>query len=325
MTQYAIKNKRENYFFQIDNAIFDLGLNSYEIAVYARLCFRGSLNQPLSWESLDTICKACCISRPTLLKSLKRLESLQVIAIERRKDQSGRDTSNLYTLLDQKVWLKNKDKIDDEGKGDLPWRVKEIYPEGKGDLPWEGKGDLPDLDPLFEKDPKEQDPKRRERERVHAHAPAHYDVQAEEKSETESPSPSAPVPALSKPSDDSLNLKGIDNPEASISLAKEWLEWAKSQSPWNTAFTLHNFAEAILTIQRQGKFNHEPVRRLFEYIKRDDFWAKNAISPSGLTKRKNGSDMRKWETVMHQMQANKDYRTKIVQSNIAQLGGKSLF
>jgi predicted transcriptional regulator len=311
-----VADDRDTHWFKINNEIFDLGLNCYEIAVYNRLVFRGSPTKKQSFESVGTIAKALNASVPTVRNAIKRLVELNVVIVENRFNEKQGQTSNLYRLKDKSAWKLRSGGIEESEptlEASFPPPRSQISRGVEASFP-PPRSQLSTNKTQSNKTHSEQDP---EEEKA-------SEKFQREKHETKSPSPSASVPALSKPSDDSLNLKGIENPEASISLAKDWLQWANKQSPWKTGFTLHNFAEAILTIQRQGKFNHEPVRHLFEYIKRDDFWAKNAISPAGLTKRKNG-DMRKWETIMHQMKANRGYRTEVVQEKLKTRNFERLF
>lgn len=121
-----------------------------------------------------------------------------------------------------------------------------------------------------------------------------------------------------------INFKNIEDKEGTIKLGQDWFDWACSKTAWKHGYKLDSFIDAIATIQRQGKFNLEPVRHLFEYIQTHAFWQNVAVSPCGLTKSKQAG-VRKWETIMQQMMACKKYKGKLLDKRIEEEGGVSYF
>ena len=56
------------------------------------------------YPTIDTLCKQCDMSKPTIIKILKQLEKKRVLKIEQR----GLNKPNLYTLYDLKtIWNSN--------------------------------------------------------------------------------------------------------------------------------------------------------------------------------------------------------------------------
>lgn len=66
-------------------------------------------------------------------------------------------------------------------------------------------------------------------------------------------------------------------------LAKRWLEALRSQK--STTTEIETAADTIRKLQELDKRTPDQLATLFEFVKSDDFWSKNAVSPSGLRKR----------------------------------------
>lgn len=72
--------------------------------VYSVLCMYADNNSTKSHPSVGTIAKKCACSENTVRSSLKRLEELELIGIERRSNSSG-NLSNEYTLFVPPKWF----------------------------------------------------------------------------------------------------------------------------------------------------------------------------------------------------------------------------
>lgn len=95
-----IRDKRKAGWFWIANEVLDaLELNPYQFTVYAALArFAGNENQQ-SWASIKTLAKRTGMSEAKCRQSLRELEARGLLSTEQRYQESGGQTSNLYTLL----------------------------------------------------------------------------------------------------------------------------------------------------------------------------------------------------------------------------------
>lgn len=145
-----IRDHREKDWFWANNGIIEwygeiIGADS--IAVYMVLCRHANQNGEC-WPSYQTIATKLKLSRPTVIKCMKKLEAIQVIAKSDRK-QPTKDggimaDSNMYILLTVKpldapskdALLGMVNEIDHPpSKGALPDLVKEVNHPSKGALP----------------------------------------------------------------------------------------------------------------------------------------------------------------------------------------------
>lgn len=84
-----------------------------------------------------------------------------------------------------------------------------------------------------------------------------------------------------------------------LELGQAWLDYAKTRVPKIKADP-KKYADAIRRLQSSGGLSEAEVTATFEWVKRSDFWAKNALSPEGLFKR-GGNGLRKLDTIRAQM------------------------
>lgn len=88
------------YWDFIESNLFDW--NEKRIVIILKK-FANSKNQ--CFPSIETLCKLSQLSKTTVLKTLKSLETKKAIKIEHRKDKNNGSQSNLYTLYDFKeLW-----------------------------------------------------------------------------------------------------------------------------------------------------------------------------------------------------------------------------
>ena len=137
MTDYSVRveDKRGHYFYRIDNAVIEEygpKIGAYGLAVYNVLAMYAG-RKDSAFPSLRTIEKDLGISRPTIVKAIDTLIEVGLITKERRRNERGDHTSNVYTLVPVR------------GKRDLP-RTQQDLPPPVNDIDHGGKPDLPELD-----------------------------------------------------------------------------------------------------------------------------------------------------------------------------------
>lgn len=100
------------------------------------------------------------------------------------------------------------------------------------------------------------------------------------------------------------NIKNISSPKVDRcskfdhDLADQWFAWAKTQL--HTIQPTRDGAETIRKLREIDNLTETDLNALFQFVKKDDFWSSNALSPSGLrAKGKNG--LRKFENIQRAM------------------------
>ena len=96
-----LHDARRTYHFWIDDAIIDHygpQLGSYGIALYCYLARRAKASK--AFPGQRRICKDLAIGHSTVQRTLKTLQDLGLIAIERRVSTAGDLDTNLYTIND---------------------------------------------------------------------------------------------------------------------------------------------------------------------------------------------------------------------------------
>ena len=83
-----------------------------------------------------------------------------------------------------------------------------------------------------------------------------------------------------------------------MSTAIKWHEWTLAKAPWlKENISPEKFYSGLLKIAKSVSLNESGIENLFQFIKNDDFWKENAISPmSLLTISKNG--LRKIDNIL---------------------------
>lgn len=72
-----------------------------------------------------------------------------------------------------------------------------------------------------------------------------------------------------------------------VSVGALWLEWAISAMPWKSApanWTAENFGLHLHKLSLKTDLNPMGLKALLNFIKNDDFWSRNALSPCSLLK-----------------------------------------
>lgn len=84
-----------------------------------------------------------------------------------------------------------------------------------------------------------------------------------------------------------------------MEIAERWRAWALEQMPSLRA-NLANWADTVRKLREIDKVSSDELERIFQFVRTDDFWRKNAISLDGLRNPGRGG-LRKFETIRLQM------------------------
>ena len=98
--KFDVKDKRPGRFI-VDDAVVDIlgdHIGAYGLAVYMALA-RYADRHGDCYPSLRTLSRKLSVSRPTVVKTLKKLEACGLISITPRATARGDFTSNMYALL----------------------------------------------------------------------------------------------------------------------------------------------------------------------------------------------------------------------------------
>ena len=106
--------------------------------------------------------------------------------------------------------------------------------------------------------------------------------------------------------------------EHDLQLASEWLQFSKELMPWKKApisWTPERWADDLAKVKRVTDINDSGLNELFKFIKGDDFWCKNTLSPNTLLK-KGSNGNRKIDNILLKMRPTGDIKRKRVQQAI---------
>ena len=92
---------KEKPFTKVPNAILDLeSLNVYEFRILMHIYIKTiGFNKKSDGISLSQFQKATGISKPTILKSLKSLEEMKFIKVQKQINNTNGNLSNKYYLI----------------------------------------------------------------------------------------------------------------------------------------------------------------------------------------------------------------------------------
>ncbi len=86
-----------------------------------------------------------------------------------------------------------------------------------------------------------------------------------------------------------------------LAVGTAWLEHGLSEMPWkltDVSWTPERFAEAIAEVRAKTGITESGIAEVLDFIKRDDFWRKNACSPKGLLKKSDKNGERKIDNIL---------------------------
>lgn len=102
---------------------------------------------------------------------------------------------------------------------------------------------------------------------------------------------------------------------ADFAAATAWLEHAVAEMPWRASsatWTADAFAVEIAAIKKATDLNDDGIAAVIAFIKRDTFWKRNAVTPSGVLKSRNG--VRKIDHILAQMKPATDSTVKNIKA-----------
>lgn len=106
--RHQVFDGRNIPYHRIENELYDIGLDVYEIAVYCLLCRYADNKNDNCFPSYETLAKKLNMSRKKAIQTIKSLENKNLISKETRKcDETAEYSSNLYTILSVKNYRKD--------------------------------------------------------------------------------------------------------------------------------------------------------------------------------------------------------------------------
>lgn len=145
MSEDKLQDERRRGFYMIDNDIIDkygAEIGVYGIAVYSFIARYASGKNDSAFPSYQTIADKLGISRPKAVTTINKLVDLGLIKKEKRTDDAGDSTSNLYTLVDMgggKPHLPPSKQGLPPSTSDLPGVVNDVNQGSKQGLPYKDK------------------------------------------------------------------------------------------------------------------------------------------------------------------------------------------
>lgn len=99
-------------------------------------------------------------------------------------------------------------------------------------------------------------------------------------------------------------------PSDVVELARDWCRFAKEMAHW-LDFSLqtgYDYSKAIMKVMKAKDLNITGMRAVLNFVRNDDFWSKNALSPMQLLKKKTGKDLCKIDYILLNMQNTKSIK-----------------
>jgi hypothetical protein len=108
-----------------------------------------------------------------------------------------------------------------------------------------------------------------------------------------------------------------------LDLALDWIGWAHESEP-HLKLRTETIADAIRKAREYAERDHKQMQNIFEWIKQDDFWQKNCLSPASLLNTsKNG--VKKIDNVLASISRDKGYVARLQMNEWEEEGIKPLF
>ena len=86
-----------------------------------------------------------------------------------------------------------------------------------------------------------------------------------------------------------------------LELGKKWHQYALSEMKWSSPPNSWNdefFATGIALVKRRAGLNHQQMIKIYEFVRNDNFWSANALSPKTLLNKSSRNDMRKIDNII---------------------------
>jgi hypothetical protein len=107
-------------------------------------------------------------------------------------------------------------------------------------------------------------------------------------------------------------------------LALDWISWAHEQHPHLKLQSEPCAKEIRISRDNTGR-TIEQMRNIFEWIKKDDFWSKNCLSPCALNKKSAANGLRKIDNIINSISKDKKTVEKMQYDQWKDEGIKPLF
>jgi hypothetical protein len=111
---------------------------------------------------------------------------------------------------------------------------------------------------------------------------------------------------------------------ADFDLALDWIAWAHEQHP-HLKLQAEPCAKEIRISRDNTGRTIEQMRNIFEWIKQDDFWSKNCLSPCALNKKSSSNGLRKIDNIINSISKDKKTVAKMQYDQWKDEGIKPLF
>ena len=95
--------------------------------------------------------------------------------------------------------------------------------------------------------------------------------------------------------------KKINYHTEDFELGKKWHQYALAEMKWSTAPKSWNdefFATSIALVKRRSGLDHNQMTKIYEFVKDDNFWSGNALSPKSLLNKSGNNDLRKLDNII---------------------------
>lgn len=89
-----------------------------------------------------------------------------------------------------------------------------------------------------------------------------------------------------------------------LDIGTKWLNFALQEMPWKAKdkkWDATSFGAELERVARIMNLNVEGIHKILDFISKDEFWRKNAVSPFGLLKKSGTNDLRKIDNVIKRM------------------------
>jgi hypothetical protein len=136
-----------------------------------------------------------------------------------------------------------------------------------------------------------------------------YKTKTHTKTHTKTPKNKTDKPGLSAP----RKKSGIAIPQKWLTqitpfdrrVSENWFNWAKTECP-HGKFKMDQFTLALTKMRVNFSLNENQINFILEFVQKDEFWGKNAISPASLLKAsKSMPDITKLEQVINSLKHRK--------------------
>lgn len=121
-----------------------------------------------------------------------------------------------------------------------------------------------------------------------------------------------------------LKTKAPKFSSSDLELAQDWIRWVQETDP-HLKLNPQACAEAIRKAREHRNMEDHHIRNVWEWIKQDDFWAKNCLSPVSLLAKSKANGLKRIDNIMASIAKDKGYLMKIEAQKMEDEGIKPFF